>query len=101
LDNHPPKRQAIGSGASQHPPPNAEIFGGEVSQSCPASLKRNAIGLNHRFALVCCLTMIFSDLPPPAEASNESGDRFAWLRAGKKPVSTPDQVRAGVFGIML
>jgi hypothetical protein len=45
--------------------------------------------------------MIFSDLPPPAEASNESGDRFAWLRAGKKPLSTPDQVRAGVFGIML
>jgi hypothetical protein len=32
--------------------------------------------------------MIFSDLPPPAEASNESGDRFAWLRTGRKPVST-------------
>jgi hypothetical protein len=36
--------------------------------------------------------MIFSDPPSPAEAG---------FREGEKPVSTPDQLGAGIFGITL
>jgi len=50
---------------------------------------------------VYCWSMIFSDLPPPAEASSRTTDRATRLRAGGKPVPTPDHVRGRPFRIML
>src|SRR5437588_4547372 len=51
-------------------------------------LKRNGFRLNRPFALACSLSMIFSDLASPAEASNESANGCPELRAGGKPVPT-------------
>src|SRR5437016_13939728 len=58
-------------------------------------------------------SMIFSDLPSPAEASSQNDGPCEGLRAGGKPVPTPDHQAskatpsstamsgAGFFGIML
>jgi hypothetical protein len=49
--------------------------------------------LNRHFALAYCLSMIFSDLPSPAEASNETTNRrLGFAQAGN---------RFPLFGIML
>jgi len=49
--------------------------------------------LNHHFALAYCLSMIFSDLPSPAEASNETTNLcLGFAQAGN---------RYPLFGIIL
>jgi len=57
--------------------------------------------LNRRFALACFLRMVFSDLPSPAEASDETTSRYlGFAQAGNR---YPPRITsgAGFFGIML
>jgi hypothetical protein len=50
-----------------------------------AVLKRNEITLNRYFALAYCLSMIFSDLASPAEASLEDTSRsHGFAQAGNR-----------------
>ena len=55
-------------------------------------LKRNGFRSNRCFALAYCSSMIFSDLPSPAEASNERQTVPGFAQAGN---------RYPLFGIML
>ncbi len=58
-----------------------------------SQLKRNGLRLNRNFALATYLSMIFSDLPPPAEASHRvKGHQLGFAQAGN---------RCPLFGIML
>jgi hypothetical protein len=57
--------------------------------------------LNRHFALVASLSVIFSHLPSPAEAPNETkGRRHGFARAGNR---YPPRIASGAsfFGIML
>jgi hypothetical protein len=57
--------------------------------------------LNRHFALAYCFSMIFSDLPSPAEASNESTNLCeGFAQSGNR---FPSRIASGTgfFGIML
>jgi hypothetical protein len=44
-----------------------------------------------------CWSMIFSDLPSPAEASSQTTNRAKGFAQAGNPVPTPDQVRGRLF----
>src|SRR5207302_9442610 len=66
---------------------------GSSTDPWPGCLKRNDFRLNRHFTLAYCLSMIFSDLPSPAEASyNTANGCRGFAQAGN---------RYPLFGIML
>jgi len=74
---------------------------GRVNAQSTGGLKRDDFSPNRQRALTSCWSMIFSDLPSPAEASSRTKGRAkGFAQAGNR---YPPRIKcgAGFFGIML